>query len=145
MSALTIVGEMQLAVLLRRHGGKNAAAGWDGDRFAVFEGPDGKLGLVWFTTWDSDEDAGEFADGYGKFQETKLGQGAERLMTRDASVSRTSKGAYFVVERRGPDVVVIEGFPADVTSALSERVWKAKKSEMTYESLAPKPTPAGAK
>ena len=35
-----VVGEMQLAVLLRRHGGKPAAAGWDGDRYAVFEGPE---------------------------------------------------------------------------------------------------------
>ena len=48
-----VVGEMQLGVLLRRHAGKSAAAGWDGDQYAVFEGPEGKLGLVWFTTWDS--------------------------------------------------------------------------------------------
>ena len=68
-----VVGEMQLAVLLRRHGGKPAAAGWDGDRYAVFEGPEGKLGLAWLSTWDSEEDAREFARGYARFQTGKLG------------------------------------------------------------------------
>ncbi len=37
-----VLGEMQLAILLKKHGGKDAAAGWDGDRYAVFEGPKGK-------------------------------------------------------------------------------------------------------
>ena len=66
---------MQLGVLLRRHGGKAAAAGWDGDRYAVFEGPEGRLGLVWLSTWDSEDDAREFHRGYARFQTTKLGDG----------------------------------------------------------------------
>ena len=55
-----VLGEMQLAILLKKHGGKAAAAGWDGDRYAVFEGPKAKLGLVWVSTWDSEDDAREF-------------------------------------------------------------------------------------
>src|SRR5262249_16731604 len=39
-----VLGEMQTAIMLRKHGAKAAAAGWDGDRYAVFEGPSGKLG-----------------------------------------------------------------------------------------------------
>ena len=58
----------RLGVLLRRHGGKAAAAGWDGDRYAVFEGPDEKLGLVWLSTWDSEDDAREFAQAYARYQ-----------------------------------------------------------------------------
>ena len=40
-----VVGEMQISVLLRRHGGKPAAAGWDGDTFAAFVEPGLKLTL----------------------------------------------------------------------------------------------------
>ena len=59
--------------MLRKHGGKTAAAGWDGDRYAVFEGPKNALGLVWFSTWDSEDDAREFAHGYVAYQGAKVG------------------------------------------------------------------------
>ena len=52
---------------------KAAAAGWDGDRYAVFEGPKNKLGLVWLSTWDSEDDAREFAHGYVAYQTAKVG------------------------------------------------------------------------
>ena len=68
-----VLGEMQLGVMLRKHGGKAAAAGWDGDRYAVFEGPDDKLGLVWLSTWDSEDDAREFVRGYVGYQTAKVG------------------------------------------------------------------------
>ena len=67
-----VLGEMQLAILLKKHGGKAAAAGWDGDRYAVFEGPKGKLGLVWASTWDSEDDAREFMRGYVSCQSEKV-------------------------------------------------------------------------
>jgi hypothetical protein len=127
-----VVGEMQLAILLRRHGGRNAAEGWDGDRFAVFEGPQDRLGLVWFSTWDSEKDALEFERGYSDFQETKRAGGpagagdAPRKPDQDAS---------FVVERRGSDVVVVEGFPAGATGSLVDAAFRAKKTEMTHENL----------
>lgn len=38
-----------------------AAAGWGGDRFAVYEGGGGRL-LVWVTEWDTEPDARQFRD-----------------------------------------------------------------------------------
>jgi hypothetical protein len=128
-----VVGEMQLAVLLRAHGGKNAAAGWDGDRFAVFEGPEGRLGLVWFTTWDSEKDAEEFHRGYVRFQTTKLGNDAAQPEEITDAMRRTHKGSVFASERRGTDVAVIEGFPAEATDPLIEAAFKATKTEMKNE------------
>lgn len=130
-----VVGEMQLAILLRRHGGKNAAAGWDGDRFAVFEGPKDRVGLVWCSTWDSEEDAREFEQGYANFQKTKrpsppAGDAGPR---RDGDLE-----ASYVVQRRGTDVVVVEGFPETLTHPLVEAAFQARKTEMTHENL-PKP------
>ncbi|HMB04767.1 MAG TPA: hypothetical protein VKP69_13620 [Isosphaeraceae bacterium] len=124
-----VVGEMQLGVMLRRHGGRNAAAGWDGDRYAVFEGPNGRLGLVWLTTWDSEADAREFALGYARFQAAKLGA-APPPPEKHAEASR--QGAVFALERRGADVAVVEGFPPDTTNRLLEAAFRATKAEMTY-------------
>ena len=64
---------MQTAIMLRKHGGKTAAAGWDGDRYAVFEGSKKSLGLVWLSTWDTEDDAREFAHGYVAYQSAKVG------------------------------------------------------------------------
>jgi hypothetical protein len=126
--ARNVVGEMQLAVLLRRHGGKNAAAGWDGDRFAVFEGPDGRLGLVWLTTWDTEDDAREFAQGYGRFQATKLESDPP---APEKVAERAGQNTVFALERRGVDVAVVEGFDPDTTSRLLEAAFRARKTEMT--------------
>ena len=130
-----VVGEMQLGVLLRRYGGRNAAAGWDGDRFAVFEGPEGKLGLVWFTTWDTERDSEEFLKGYADFQTTKLGAGAPLLKEHPDSLRRLAKDAVYAIERKGKDVAVVEGFPAETTDRLMEAVLKAKATEMSYPAL----------
>jgi len=118
--------------MLRRHGGKAAAEGWDGDRFAVFEGPDDRPGLAWLSTWDSADDAREFARGYTRFQTTKLSvDHAVPDVLPDAS-RRPHNGTVFAVERRGADVAVVEGFDAETTERLIEAAFKAKKTEMTH-------------
>jgi hypothetical protein len=137
-----VVGEMQIAVMLRRHGGKPAAAGWDGDRFAVFESPDHKLGLVWLSTWDTVDDAREFALGYTRFQTGKLGAEAAQPDPIPTSSRRPRNGTLFAVDRREADVAVVEGFDAETTELLIEAAFKAKKSAMTH-APAPKPENEG--
>ena len=136
-----VVGEMQLGVMLRRHGGKAAAAGWDGDRYAVFEGPNGRLGLVWFSTWDSETDAREFARGYARFQAAKIGLELPPRIEKPADAAETAP--IFALERRGADVAIVEGFPAETTSRLLEAAFRATKTEATYappEKTKPKKT-----
>ncbi|MBX6315068.1 MAG: hypothetical protein IRY99_19460 [Isosphaeraceae bacterium] len=127
-----VVGEMQLAILLRKHHGKDVAAGWDGDQFATFEGPDGRLGLVWRTTWDTEDDAREFAHHYARFQTTKLGADTPEPDPCPDALRRSHQGAVFAIERRGTEVVVVEGFPSLTTEALLEAAFGAKKSEKTH-------------
>jgi hypothetical protein len=133
-----VVGEMQLGVLLRRHGGKVAAAGWDGDRYAVFEGPEGRLGLVWLSTWDSAQDAREFHKGYARFQTTKLGADVPEPDAFPDLIRRPQDGRVYAVERRGTDVAVVEGFDADTTDALIERAFRARKSVVSHEPEKPR-------
>jgi hypothetical protein len=125
-----VLGEMQMAVMLKKHGGKTAAAGWDGDRYAVFEGLENKLGLVWLSTWDSDEDAREFAHGYVSYQTAKAGKLGSPAKPIPDSVWRNLDDRFYVVQRRGRDVAVIEGFSAGATAALVQTVFEAKQTEM---------------
>ena len=64
------LGEFQIGSWLRARGvtgaggaasGDTAAAGWGGDRYALIEGPNGAYALVLLTTWDTVNDAAEFA------------------------------------------------------------------------------------
>ncbi len=58
-------GEFSTKILLHQLSGREAvgsaaAQGWDGDRFAIFETGD-THGLVWWTIWDTDDQARRFA------------------------------------------------------------------------------------
>jgi hypothetical protein len=79
------LGELQIAVLLADlnpgdgfngitgdlslpEAARNAAAGWDGDRFALWEDGDGKReALVWRSVWDTPEDARAFSRALAQF------------------------------------------------------------------------------
>ena len=61
------LGELQLGIWLREAGvsddaSATAAAGWGGDRLAVYNGPDDAWAVVVDTRWDNARDATEFAD-----------------------------------------------------------------------------------
>jgi hypothetical protein len=122
-----VLGELQIAIMLRRYQGKEAAAGWDGDRYAVFEGPGGKLGLVWVSTWDHEKDAQEFAQSYVRYQSSRMpGDWRPPRRIPDA-LWRCQDGVCWIVERRGSDVVVVEGFgPAESDRAV-EAAFAAEK------------------
>ena len=61
------LGELETRLVLRefladREEADRAAAGWDGDRFRLLDGPSGEV-FVWATVWDTDRDAREFEAG----------------------------------------------------------------------------------
>ena len=123
-----VLGELQTSVMLGRQGAK-AAAGWDGDRYAVFEGADNKLGLVWLSTWDNEDEAREFAQAYTRYQTRRMGKNGFQPERIPDALWRCQDDVCRVVERRGVDVAVIEGFPPAVTGPLLEAAFKAKKTE----------------
>jgi hypothetical protein len=123
-----VLGELQMSVMLGRQGAR-AAAGWDGDRYAVFETPDKKLGLVWYSTWDSSDDAREFAEAYVRYQTRRMGKDGYQPEKIPDALWRCSDNVCKVVERRGSDVVVIEGFAPGVTETLLQSAFRARKTE----------------
>jgi hypothetical protein len=126
---------MQLAVMLKKHGGAAAAAGWDGDRYAVFEGPEHKLGLVWATTWDSEDDAREFLRGYVGYQTAKVGNLGKPPRPIPDSVWRNVEDRLYVVVARGRDVAVVEGLSPEWTPGLVEAAFRATRVEVKPDNL----------
>lgn len=91
------LGEFQWRIIFEvqeQADGDEAAAGWNGDRYAVFKrkGSDETLMLL-RTSWDSDQEATQFADAY------------RRLLAVKYAGSTESTG----VEQKGSDVFIVEG------------------------------------
>jgi hypothetical protein len=102
---------------------KRAAAGWAGDRYAIYEGPKGQVFLAQLAVWDTENDAREFFDAYVKRTELRY-PGARSVESSPASERRawgTSEGGV-VVELRGLRVVTLEGVPEGVDASALVRV-----------------------
>jgi hypothetical protein len=109
---------------------ERAAAGWGGDRYAVYEWQTSdRVLMAQATVWDTEADAREFFDAYGKRTEqrykdalldARLSQPAD-----NRSVWRTSEGLV-VIERQGTRVVILEGLPEKANiDALLKTLWPA--------------------
>jgi hypothetical protein len=93
---------------------RRAAAGWGGDRYAIYEGPKGEVLFASLSTWDTENDASEFFDAYVKRTELRYPEATPATPNLPSSTPsktfRTSEGTV-IVELRGNRVVVLEGFP----------------------------------
>ena len=90
---------------------KRAAAGWGGDRYALFLGPQKTDAVVALkTVWDTEPDAQEFFGAYVKRTTKRYGVEPAEGPPADRQVWRTKEGAV-VVERQGSAVVILEGVP----------------------------------
>ena len=94
---------------------RRAAAGWAGDRYALYEGPGGQVFLAQVAVWDTENDAREFFDGYIKRTELRYPHFKE-TDSPFANLRRewsTSEGNV-LIELRGQRVVILEGAPEGV-------------------------------
>jgi len=108
------LGEYSASLVLRGLGANKGAAakavtGWDGDRFAGFRAADGRVVLVWLTTWDSERDAQEFREAYGPL------------------LAKARPEAHLV--QRGPEVLMIDGAQAGEREPLVRKAFMAVKAE----------------
>lgn len=109
-----VSGEMGYQVILDQFltdpaESRRAAAGWGGDRFAVYERA-GQAVVIQMTVWDSDADAREFADAYEKRTTARYPGG---------------RPPGLIIERRGLRVLIVEGAPADVDrAAVTRSLWR---------------------
>ena len=94
---------------------QRAAAGWDGDRFAIYEtGKPDEVFVAQLTAWDTPLEATEFFEAYAK-RTTKRYPGAKESRSKTARGDRiawqTSNGGV-VMELKDSRVAILEGIPA---------------------------------
>jgi hypothetical protein len=90
---------------------RRAAAGWGGDRYALFVGPrKADVVVALKTVWDTEADAREFFDAYVKRTTKRYGVEPSEVAHAGRQVWVTKEGAV-VVERQGSAVCVVEGVP----------------------------------
>jgi hypothetical protein len=129
-----INGEFGYRVLLSEFISKSAAqaagAGWDGDRYALYENPrTGDVLLVQYTTWDTPGDAQEFLKAYAQRTERRYNIGTPKNTQQQSLTYETGEGIV-AVELRGSDVLIIEGAQSrEHLAKLMERMWQSEKRE----------------
>ena len=72
----------------------------------------------------------KLGEAYVRYQTAKLGNGSRPPKPIPDTVWRNDGDQLYVVQRRGLDVAVVEGFPPETTPALLEAAFRAKKTEM---------------
>jgi hypothetical protein len=113
-----VVGEFGWRIIFKEQGlasdAEAAAAGWDGDRYAVFKREDSEeTMMIVRTSWDSKAQAGEFAEDYRRLLEKKYADTHEP----------------FRLVQKGADVFIVEGGDAKDLNALLKLVQKSKKKK----------------
>ena len=84
-----------------------AAAGWDGDRIAVYETPDGPVGLLAFV-WDSENEAIEFENAFRRSLRARTNKGSDPG-SKDVARYVRSDGSEILVRRDGDKLFVVDG------------------------------------
>jgi hypothetical protein len=104
---------------------RRAAAGWAGDRYAIYESSAGEIVYVSSSTWDTLNDANEFFDAYLKRIQFRYPGAEARTVPSNRPVKflnwSTNEGPV-TLEQDGLRVVVVEGY-AEKLSA--ERLMQA--------------------
>ena len=91
---------------------RRAAAGWGGDRFAVYEGPKGEVLVASLSTWDTENDAREFFDAYVKrtgLRYPSATPSSEAQAPSSTTHTFRTKDGTISIGLRGSRVLVVEG------------------------------------
>ena len=108
---------------------RQAAAGWGGDQYALYEGSNSRdVFIAQFTAWDTAVDAREFFVAYlertwKRYPEAK---GSDTVSTTERGERHewTTSTGRGVLELRGSRVLILEGIPAKAnTTTLLNRIW----------------------
>lgn len=127
-----VLGELGMLIVLQQFlnddNARIASEGWGGDRYQVYEDEAGRLLLLLFTTWDTQEDTIQFFNSYRvlmdqKYKRLKVVAAEERKLFR-----WDSEDEQVGLEIRDHDVIVIEGAPASEFESLRTFLWQSKRT-----------------
>lgn len=118
---INVHGEFTIRILL----GERAAAGWDGDRFHLFE-RDGRVSSVWYSRWDGEADAREFEEAWTRRLRLRHGPMKDAGSSPSRLVLSDGGTRIVVVERRGCDVLTIDADQEMLSSV--EKIWTGTRA-----------------
>ena len=105
---------------------RQAARGWGGDRFALYESGKSEIFVAQLTSWDTEVDAREFFDAYAKRTTKRYPEAAQSTSTAVKTEWKTSAGGV-AMELRGTRVAILEGIPARAkTNNLLRMMWQQR-------------------
>ncbi|MDA0836619.1 MAG: hypothetical protein O3B01_23785 [Planctomycetota bacterium] len=121
----SVLGELYISVLMRDLRGnkasKSAWEGWDGDLYLAFLNPETDTELcIWSTVWDSENDAGEFAEQY-------------RLAESARTSEKPEPGVELAVVLEGSEVFIARGHLP--RKSLNELIGRVQKTRVLKEAL----------
>lgn len=109
---------------------KQAAAGWGGDRYSVYEGrKPGEVCITQLSAWDTEQDAIEFFNAYAKRTELRY-KTISALPSKSDGESTEAKAwqtdeGNVLMQRRGQRVLIVEGLPEKTDApGLISKLWK---------------------
>jgi hypothetical protein len=131
-----------LAEFLDKDTAKKASAGWGGDQYSFYDRTDNENNvLVQFSNWDTEKDAEEFFQAYVERTNKRYPKAKQIVDEKNPSViTYNSDEGFLLVERRGQEILSIEGATENQLKVLKESIWKGytKKasSKETKETIA---------
>jgi len=118
------VGEFETRLFLFEHladqnEAVRGASGWDGDRYAVVNTPQGP-GIVWLTVWDSPVEAGEFFDFAGQAVAKRFGVKAAPSASNTEKTYSTGDRSFRLTatEVQGRPVVIYVDVPKGANTSI---------------------------
>jgi hypothetical protein len=116
------LGEVGVAEVLRRPPGEAGdAAGWRGDRYALWDVAPQMSALVAVIVWDTEDQAAQFTRAYAPVLARKHGLAA--LPPDSSLLTWSGATTAFAIERRRRTVLLCEGVPAPTLDAVRAAVW----------------------
>jgi hypothetical protein len=128
------IGELSIRTLLEGEYAKkyaaDTAAAWRADQLFSFQN-DADLNTFWFSSWGSETAAEEFGRAYRKVIESRQRLRFDRVaQAKDlALIGAARDGRTWLLQARGPVVLVVQSATANRATELAEEAWKDLESE----------------
>ena len=115
-----------LSEFLSRSEADQAAAGWGGDQYAVYEN-NGAVVLAHLSVWDTVKDTDEFFKSYAARTATRYKNAKEVKV--GSGVQYTTTDGETLIEKNDQVVLIIEGAAANNLRPLATKLWTSKIGE----------------
>ncbi len=139
-----VLGEFGMRMFLKargvRIGANRYAAGWDGDRYHIYEEAGGRLLLLLASTWDDADEAADFVTALTEPLDEAAGDAGRLSGPAGWSGWPRPNGERLWIVRDGPDVWLLDGWEGDAAPEALVAEWRERlrREEVTKVERVPR-------